>query len=72
MNIAVVDSVANLIAFLRMDGAQLSSIAVAEHRARTAAKYRRPTRVFQDAVEKCDFNYMLNFDDVIASRGGIR
>ena len=72
MNIAVVDSVANLVAFLRMDGARLSSIAVAEHRARTATKYRRPTRVFQDAVEKSDFNYMLSFDDVIASRGGIR
>src|SRR5579862_5348914 len=29
MNIAVVDSGANLVAFLRMDGAQLASIAVA-------------------------------------------
>src|SRR5262249_32359025 len=33
MNIAVVDSGANLVAFLRMDDAQLASIAIAEHKA---------------------------------------
>jgi uncharacterized protein GlcG (DUF336 family) len=71
MNIAVVDSGANLVAFLRMDGAQLASISIAEHKARTAAKYRRPTRVFEDAVQKSDYKYMLSLDDVIASRGGI-
>jgi uncharacterized protein GlcG (DUF336 family) len=36
MNIAVYDSGANLVAFLRMDGALLASIAVAEHKARAA------------------------------------
>jgi glc operon protein GlcG len=71
MNIAVVDSGANLVAFLRMDGAQLASIAVSEHKARTAAKYRRPTKVFEEAVQKSDFKYLLSLDDVIASRGGI-
>src|ERR1700677_90447 len=34
MNVAVVDSGANLVAFARMDGAQLASIVVAEHKAR--------------------------------------
>jgi glc operon protein GlcG len=71
MNIAVVDSGANLVAFLRMDGAQLASISVAEHKARTAAKYRRPTKAFEDAVQKSDYKYVLSLDDVIASRGGI-
>jgi glc operon protein GlcG len=71
MNIAVVDSGANLVAFLRMDGAQLASITIAEHKARAAAKYRRPTRVFEDAVQKSDYRHMLSLDDVIASRGGI-
>src|SRR5580693_8919755 len=42
MNIAVVDSGANLVAFVRMDGAQLASISISQHKARTAAKYRRP------------------------------
>jgi glc operon protein GlcG len=71
MNIAVVDSGANLVAFLRMDGAQLASISIAEHKARTAAKYRRPTKAFEDAVQKSDYKNMLSLDDVVASRGGI-
>ena len=71
MNIAVVDSGANLVAFLRMDGAQLASIPIAEHKARAAVKYRRPTRALEDAVQKFDFKYLITLDDVIASRGGI-
>jgi glc operon protein GlcG len=71
MNVAVVDSGANLVAFLRMDGAQLASIPIAEHKARAAAKFRRPTRAFEDAVQKFDFKYILSLDDAIASRGGI-
>jgi hypothetical protein len=43
VNVAVVDSGANLVAFGRMDGAQLASIAVAEHKARASASFRRPT-----------------------------
>jgi glc operon protein GlcG len=71
LNIAVVDSGANLVAFLRMDGAQLASIAVAQHKARTAAKYRRPTKAFEEAVETGNHKYVMTLDDVIASRGGI-
>lgn len=68
---AVVGPRGNLIAFARMDGAQLASVAIAEHKARTAARYRRPTRAFEDAVQKYGLNYILTLDDVIASRGGI-
>jgi glc operon protein GlcG len=71
MNVAVVDSGANLVAFLRMDGALLGSIPIAEHKARAAVKYRRPTKAFEDVVQKFDFKYILTLDDVIASRGGI-
>ena len=71
LNIAVVDSGANLVAFLRMDGAQLASISIAEHKARTAAKFRRPTKAFEDAIQKSDYKYVMTLDDVIASRGGI-
>jgi glc operon protein GlcG len=71
MNIAVVDSGANLVAFLRMDGALLGSISVSQHKARAAVKFRRPTRALEDAVQKFDFKYLLSIDDVIASRGGI-
>ncbi len=71
LNIAVVDSGGNLVAFMRMDGAQLASIAISQHKARVAATYRRPTKVFEDGVQLGNLNYVLTLDDVIASRGGI-
>ena len=71
MNVAVVDSGGNLVAFQRMDGAMLASIQIAEHKARAAATFRRPTKVFEDGVQLMDLNYLLAFDGIIASRGGI-
>jgi uncharacterized protein GlcG (DUF336 family) len=70
LNVAVVDSGGNLVLFARMDGAQLASVAIAEHKARAAAKFRRPTRVFEEAVQK-GLVYTTTLDDVVASRGGI-
>jgi len=71
MGCAVVDSGANLVSFKRMDGAQIASISVAEHKARTAAKFRRETKVFENAVQLTNYNYVMTLDDVIATRGGI-
>jgi len=71
LNVAVVDSGANLVAFQRMDGAQLASIQIAEHKARAAAAYRRETKVFENAIQLNNFNYVATLDGVIASRGGI-
>ena len=71
MNLAVVDSGGNLMAFQRMDGAMLASIQIAEHKARAAATFRRPTKVFEDGINLMHLNYLLAFDGIIASRGGI-
>jgi len=71
MNVAVADSGGNLVAFQRMDGAMLASIQIAEHKARAAATFRRPTKVFEDGIQLMHLNYLLAFDGVIASRGGI-
>jgi glc operon protein GlcG len=71
MNVAVTDSGGNLVAFERMDGAMLASIQIAEHKARAAATFRRPTKVFEDGVQLMRLNYLLAFDGIIASRGGI-
>jgi glc operon protein GlcG len=71
MNVAVVDSGGNLVAFQRMDGAMLASIQIAEHKARAAATFRRETKVFEDGINLMHLNYLLAFDGVIASRGGI-
>jgi len=70
LNIAVVDSGGNLVAFERMDGAQLASIAISEHKARAAAIFRRETKVFENGIQS-GLNYVLSLDGVIGSRGGI-
>src|SRR5580692_3225427 len=71
MNVAVVDSGGNLVAFQRMDGAMLASIQIAEHKARAAATFRRPTKEFEVGINVMHLNYLLAFDGIIASRGGI-
>ena len=71
MNVAVVDAGGNLVAFERMDGAQLGSIQVSEHKARAAANFRRDTKSFENGIQTSGFNYLITLDGVIASRGGI-
>jgi glc operon protein GlcG len=71
VNVAVADSGGNLVAFPRMDGAMLASIQIAEHEARAAVTFRRPTKVFEDGIQLMHLNYVLAFDGIIASRGGI-
>ena len=70
LNIAVMDSGANLVAFARMTGAQIGSIAIAEHKARAAVKFRRETKAFEAGIQAGN-NYLITLDDVIGSRGGI-
>ena len=71
MNVAVVDPNGDLISFGRMNGAQLASISISEHKARVAARYRRPTKALEDGIQKFGFNYLLTLDGMIGSRGGI-
>jgi glc operon protein GlcG len=73
LNVAVVDSAGNPIAFRRMDGAILAGITISEKKARAAVFYRRPTKAFQDAaaVQAPVFNVFLTLDGVVASAGGI-
>ena len=71
MNVAVVDPGGHLVAFQRMDGAMLAAIQIAEHKARAAATFRRETKVFEDGINLMHLNYLLAFDGVVASRGGI-
>jgi len=70
LNVAVVDAGANMVAVARQDGAQLGSIAISEHKARAAAKFRRETKAFEAGIQGGN-NYLLTLDDVIGSRGGI-
>ena len=71
MCIAVVGPTGDLIYFQKMDDCQYASVKIAQHKARTAATYRRPTVVFERLLGKGDFfSYLATLDDVIASRGG--
>jgi glc operon protein GlcG len=48
--IAVVDDGGHLIYLQRMDGTQTGSIDVAMRKAHTAMSFKRPTKVFEDAI----------------------
>ena len=65
----VVDQSGEMVSFKRMDNAQIASISISMHKARTAARYRRETKAFEIAIQTNP--YVATLDDVIASRGGI-
>ena len=70
LNIAVVDTNGDLIHFVRMDGAQVASVSISQGKARTAARYRRETRLFYNAMES-GHPYVATLDPtLIASPGG--
>ena len=50
MVIAIVDDGGNLILLHKMDDTQIGSIEVAIQKARSAVSFKRPTKVFEDAV----------------------
>ena len=69
--IAVVNPSGDLVYFEKQDNCQYASIAISQHKARTAARYRRPTLVFETLIGKGPyFAFLTTLDDVIASRGG--
>ena len=69
--ITIVGPYGDLIYFERMDNAQVASIAISQHKARVAARYRRPTLAFEAGMARGQyFNYLATLDDVVASRGG--
>ena len=70
MNISVVDSGGNLVAFVRETGAQLASIKISEHKARAAVEFRRETKVFEAGIQN-GLNYLITLDGVVGSRGGV-
>ena len=71
MCIAIVDPHGELVYFERDDSCQYASIAISQHKARVAARYRRPTVVFERLLGKGPFfSYLTTLDDVVASRGG--
>jgi len=67
--VAVVDNHGFLVYFERMENTQTASMDIAVGKARTAATYRRTTRVFMEAINKGPATATL--PNVMASPGGV-
>ena len=70
MVVAVVDDGGHLIYLEHMDDAQIGSIDVAQGKARTAVRFRRPSKVFEDALAANHLG-VVTLGDVTAIRGGL-
>jgi glc operon protein GlcG len=68
--VAVVDNHGYLVYFERMDNTQTASMDIAVGKARAAATYRRPTRVFADVINKGG-HATATLPGVFASPGGL-
>jgi uncharacterized protein GlcG (DUF336 family) len=68
--IAIVDDGGNLLYLQRMDGTQTGSIQVAIDKAKTAQAFRRPTKVFEDAIAG-GRNAILGLNGALPLEGGL-
>ena len=70
VSIAVVDAAGELVAFVRMDDASPASVDISRAKARTAARFRRPTKAMEEAVQGGRV-VMLAFEGVTPVEGGV-
>ncbi len=68
--IAVVDAFGGLVYFQRIDGTQPASLDIAVQKARTAARFKRPSKVLEDAVA-AGRTGLLGVGDMLPLEGGI-
>jgi glc operon protein GlcG len=68
--IAVVDDGGHLVYLQRIDGTQTGSIEVAIQKARTAQAFKRPTKVFEDAIAG-GRNALLALHGALPLEGGL-
>ena len=72
MAIAVVDPAGTLVYYEKADTTQNGSANVAVAKARSAALYKRPTKAFQDALEKGGVNLrVLGLEGAVPVDGGV-
>ena len=72
MAVAITDPSGELVYFAKMDNTQYASVTISQHKARAAATFRRPTKVFEENLGKgAEFIYQLTLDGMIGSQGGV-
>ena len=69
ISVAVVDAGGSIICVERMDGAIIGSVAIAEHKARTAVEFKCPTKDLQGGVEAGVLSLLKL--DILPFEGGI-
>ncbi len=70
MAVAVVDGAGDLVLFERMDRTQVGSIEVALRKARCAARFKRPTKEWEDALA-AGRTAVLGIPGVVPVEGGV-
>jgi uncharacterized protein GlcG (DUF336 family) len=72
MAVSVVDTNGDLVAFQKMDQTQVASVSISHGKARTAARFRRPSEAFAGAMATPAGNYLATLSDPppVASPGG--
>jgi uncharacterized protein GlcG (DUF336 family) len=68
--VAIVDTAGDLVYFERMDAAQVASVDVSQAKARTAVRFKRPTKAFEDALVG-GRQAILGLPGVVPTEGGI-
>jgi uncharacterized protein GlcG (DUF336 family) len=72
MAVAVVDPHGDLVYYEKMDNAQLGSAKVSVNKARSAALFKRPTKVFQDALASGGAGLrVLGLEGAVPVEGGL-
>jgi glc operon protein GlcG len=72
MAVAVVDTAGDLVYFERMDATQIASATVAVDKARSAARFKRPTKAFQDTLASGgDGLRVLGIKGAVPVEGGV-
>jgi len=72
MAVAIVDTAGDLVYFEKMDNTQVGSVDVAIAKARSSARFKRPTKAFQDALAAGGEGWrILSLDGAVAVEGGV-
>jgi uncharacterized protein GlcG (DUF336 family) len=72
MAVAVVDGAGDLVYFEKMNATQAGSVAIAINKARSAARFKRPTKAFQELLASGgDGLRVLGLEGAVPVEGGV-
>jgi len=69
--IVILDDGGNLISLQRMDGVQVGSVEVAQAKAKSAVFFKRPTKIFEDAMKAEGGARIATLPNAVGVEGGL-